>query len=181
MADTGWTFVGTGASDSSFGTTAWSVPGNVTADDGSEAVAAFGGNTEYLKGTNLGLAIPSGDVIDGIEVRWERRIIVGVGPITTIRVRLVDETGTIGTTDRSSGDSWPNVVALQTEGSSTDLWGDTWSETDVEDVDFGFVVAASMPVGEAAAVDYMQMKVHHSPAAVVAGFIGDLAMMGAGR
>jgi hypothetical protein len=161
MKDTGWVTVGTGAEDASYGTKAWGADAsNVTADDSSYAVAASGsGNTYYLKGMNLGLSIPAGATIDGIEVRVEAG--EGAGASTLERVRIVKADGTIGATERGEGAALDGVETLYTYGGASDLWGESWSSTDTNDADFGFAVSFNQNFAGITAVDYMQVKIHY--------------------
>ncbi len=185
MADTGFVLVGTGANDAAFGSEAWINPTRVTADDNSDATNSMspgGGSTNYLKGTNLGLAIPAGSTIDGIEVRFEWWSSTGGENCTLTRCRMVKADGTIGTTDRSDGGVVPGSRTLKTLGGSTDLWGETWAEADVEDIDFGFVMAINKTfstVIEDLEVDAMWVKVYYTEAA--AGSAKSLMLLGVGR
>ena len=169
MADTGWVIVGTGGQISPG--KIWNSPSQITADDtlATQIQSIFDGDDTYqLKGSNVGLAIPGGDVIDGIEIRmnlWE----AGAGTGTIEEVFLVDEGGVVGSTNRAGGETMSTSTAnLDDYGGSTDLWGDTWSEADVEDVDFGFVCRQTHHGTGSTGhkCDYFAMKVYHStPAA----------------
>jgi hypothetical protein len=164
VADTGWVDVGTGVYDTSYGTTAWVSPEQITADDGSNAqIISVGAVTSYyLKGTNVGLSIPAEATIDGIEVRLEGRKSNAVTQ-TIDRIRLVDEAGTIGTTDRSAGETFTTSDVFYPFGGASDLWEDTWSETDVEDIDFGFVLAVVKGANFAQCfIDVFQVKVYYT-------------------
>lgn len=167
MADTGWVIAGTGANDNSYGTVAWSSPGNITADDGVNASSnldAFGNDpSNYLKATNFGHAIPTGATIDGIEVRYQAAEFTG-DQVQEDRVRLVDESGTIGSTDRSDGQSFTDLFVNYDKGGASDLWGDTWTESDIEDTDFGFVLATSVESGFFGMnmVDAMWTKIYYT-------------------
>ena len=171
-ADTGWINVGTATNDNSFGTMAWANPGNITASDDSvshvENTYAGSSNSNYLKGTNLGLAdgdIPAGATIDGIEVRFEIRDWIDGDPSTVQSCRLVKADGSIGTTDRASDDDIPSSDAYISKGGASDLWGETLSDSDVKDSDFGFVIAVTMPEQwNEANVDNFQVKVYYSAA-----------------
>ena len=64
-------YAGTGVDDSTVGTIVWTNPGNVTADDGSYAVAAAG-TTHYVKTEAYGEAVPANATILGIVVEVNR-------------------------------------------------------------------------------------------------------------
>lgn len=157
---------GTGANDGSYGSFAWSSPGNITADDASPAIASIPSatTTNYLKGTMAGnvFTLGSDQQIDGIKAGWE---INGMpSGVVWDRVRLV-KGGTVGSTDRSTGAAWPMSPTLTEFGGATDLWGDTWSYSDINATDFGSVISASTSGGASLAVDYGQITVYHTTVA----------------
>ena len=155
--ETGWTFVGTGSVDTSAGTVSWTTPGNITASDDSDAVANTGGATTFwLKGTNLGFAIPAGAIIDGIEFRVEGAY-TAVAP-TTIKVSIVKSDASIGSEDKGGVSPLTTSDALYTYGGAVDLWSETWSASDINDVDFGVVIAF---VGGLPTIDAFEMNVHY--------------------
>lgn len=171
MAVTAYKFAGTGANDASFGSQAWSNPGNIVSDNGSDATAAEGDHTtNYLKGTNFGFTstdIPVGSTIDGIELEYERFQEEGIAVIENNRLRAVKGGSVIGS--NVSGMNmilWsvgtPEVI---TEGGATNLWGTTWTQADVTASDFGFVLAADMAAGpgiRAAHVDFFRCRIYYT-------------------
>lgn len=165
MVDTGWVSPGTIVNDSAVGTVAWNNPSNVSTSDNSYALASTGGSetTNYLKATNFGFSIPTGSTIDGIEARVEKKRGSG-GSVTNDSVKIVKSDGSIGTESKSNG-NWSTTEAYSVYGSSTDLWTETWSYIDINDVDFGVVLSAAltglMGSGEAF-VDHIQIKVYYT-------------------
>lgn len=101
---------GVGTNDSAVGSVAWSNPSNITADDGSFAESANG-------------AFDGGaDIQDYV-------------------ISLILADGTISSTNKSTGAYWPTgSFAYSTYGSSSDLWGETWTAEDINDANFGVVV-----------------------------------------
>ena len=63
------------------------------------------------------------------------------GDVVDERARIVNADGTIGTTDKSIADDWSSSYAYVSYGSSTDLWGETWTAADINDANFGFALA----------------------------------------
>ena len=61
--------------------------------------------------------------------------------VSEYAIRIVKSDGTIGTTNKSTGAYLGGVDTYHSYGSSSDLWGETWSNTDINDVDFGMVFA----------------------------------------
>lgn len=150
---------GPGASfnDVTFGTIAWTTPGNAMASDDAYAQAAPGGGfTNYLHSNNFNLTVPGPAEVRGIEVNIERHS--ALGTVVDARVRLV-KGGVVGSTDRASGAMWPTSDAVATYGGSSDLWGDTWTAADVNASGFGVVVSVT-DGGDAALIDYVSVTVH---------------------
>lgn len=83
--------------------------------------------SRYLKAINF--FIPTYTVVNDILAAIEERSIA----ITTENaIRIVKTNGAIKTTNKSAGATLP---------SSVDLWGETWTTTAINDVDFGIVIA----------------------------------------
>lgn len=170
IADTGFVITGTAITDSSYGDRRWNNEDNAETDDNNRASVTLASpssfdESEYLKATNFGHSIPAGATIDGIEVQHRRENTDSSDDCHEERIRLVDELGAIGTTDRADGADLPNATEETVQhGGSTDLWGDTWGETDVEDTDFGFVIAfmhtsgGSLTIG----VEAMWTKIYYT-------------------
>jgi hypothetical protein len=154
---------GTGANDASFGTAAWTTPTNITASDDARATQslAAGATTQYLKASSFGFTIPSGATIDGIVVEAEE---FGGTGVVEARARIVKADATIGTTDKSTGAALPTSDTYRSYGGTTDLWGETWSATAINDSDFGFVFAATNGAGvsRTVSVDHVRITVHYT-------------------
>lgn len=176
MAETTWKIAGTGASETISGgnSTDWTSPSNITADDDTLAHYDIGtgdnAQSAYLKGTNFGFTasdIPSGSTIDGIEFRYDREEGSNTDNISTNRLRPI-KGGTIGSTDVSGMDTseWDNASEVITEGSSSDLWGETWTQSDILSSDFGIALAADCDgTTPDAYVDYFEVRIHYTEGA----------------
>lgn len=147
MATAGPNNPGTQASDTTLGGLSWTNPSDAATSNDAWATAlltASGGATpfsQYLKLTGFGFSIPAGATIDGITVSVERNK-TGFGTIVDNRVRIV-KGGTIGSTDKASATAWPATTdSSASYGSSSDLWGDTWASTDINDSGFGIAISA---------------------------------------
>jgi hypothetical protein len=156
---------GTGGDDATLGTTAWTNPTNIAADDGSYATA-LSATPHYLTVTNLGFSLPSGAVIDGIEVKVEGSISVAGRTVTPSAVRLI-KGGTISATSRHSDDltAFTTTDSVRTFGSSTTnpaAWGETLTDTDVNASNFGvgfryaFTGGSGVPTVR---IDYITVKI----------------------
>jgi hypothetical protein len=143
----------------------WNNPGNAITSNGQRAsttnTGGAGTYSEYLQATGFGFSIPSGATVLGIVVAVQRDD--AQNNTSDQAVRIV-KGGVIGATDKSSGTNWPTTEAYQSYGSSTDLWGETWTPADINSSNFGFVISARKLAGGAQAerVNHIQITVHYS-------------------
>jgi len=147
-ATAGPSFPTSGVNDTSIGITAWTAPGNVTASENTRATVTLvknSGVSQAIKATGFGFAIPADAFIDGITVEWETSEggTAAAGGIQDNAVRLV-RAGTIEATDRSNTTFWvaPASEAFVTYGGVVDLWGATWTATDINNANFGAAISA---------------------------------------
>lgn len=56
-------------------------------------------------------------------------------------VKIVKSDGSIGTTDKANN-NWTSSDAYTSYGSSSDLWGETWTREDINSSNFGVVIQA---------------------------------------
>lgn len=147
MSTAGPNICGTGADDATVGTTSWSNPTSIQADDGTNSSTSGSGSavTHYLKATNFGFSIPSGSIIDGIQVTFER-FYMSSSP-TDSEIKIV-KGGSISSTNRSAGATWSSSVGTtNTFGSTSDLWGETWTYSDINASNFGVVMSVTLAAG----------------------------------
>lgn len=186
MASQGPTSCGTGADDATIGTITWLNPTRITASDDSRATGTgtIGTVTHYLKGTNFGFTIPSGATIDGIVVEWERSdsLARSASPCLDNEIKIV-KGGTIGATNKADlVTAWGTTDAYAVYGSSSDLWGETWTDTDINGSTFGSVLSCqSSVVGGTylGQVDHCRITVYYTAASGVKSS-QTLSMMGVG-
>jgi hypothetical protein len=159
---------GTMADDASVGTIAWVNPDNAKVSNNTYTIALFNGGTysHRLKATNFGFTIPVGASINGILVSIEKYCPTPGGD-TTVRDRylnIIKADGSIGTTNNAKTTSmWPTSDSYISYGSSTDLWGETWTSADINDADFGVAFAVSDPAMVFQAnVDHIRITVYYS-------------------
>lgn len=140
MVSSGPNSPATGADDATVGSITWVNPGNIFSSDGSYATATMTATpSHYLKATNFGFSIPTGATILGIKVEIEK---LEAGSVFDNEVKIVKSDGSIGTTDKSNITEWPTTEAYTTYGGSSDLWGETWTATDINSANFGAVISA---------------------------------------
>ena len=172
MANTTATSPGTMANDTAVGTEAWSVVDNAKASDDNRAFNTSSFNdpvlpfiTNYLKATNFGFEIPTGATINGILVEIERSERSGFGSVYDSEVKIVKADGSIGTTNKAdTATAWTGTDSYFEYGASDDLWGETWTASDINDADFGAVLAANVFSGTfvSAGVDHIRITVYYT-------------------
>jgi hypothetical protein len=142
----------------------WVNTGNVVASDNVYATfgnisGPVGGYTDYLVVKGFGFAIPTGATITGILVEVERSDVNS--NTSDFQVNII-KNSIIGATNKAVAALWPTTDAYQSYGSSSDLWGDTWTATDINSAGFGVAIAAQRgATGGATAgkVDHVRISV----------------------
>lgn len=142
----------------------WTNPGNALSSDNSYASASLSSNgdfTDYLQITNFGFNIGVSNTIVGIEVEIEK---FG-DKVKDNQVRIV-KGGSIGTTDQSDNANWSNTDtnSYTLYGASNDLWGETWTPSDINASDFGVAISARRVGGGGGAavpnIDHIRITVY---------------------
>lgn len=159
MATTGVKLPSSGTSVARSTATAWTNPGNITADDGTVASITGGATgSAYLVGSNFGFAIPTNSVINGVRVIWD--VAESSAGTEVCTVQLQNETGALFGVTRSFTANG-TALTLYTVGSLTDLWGATLTPAIVNDVDFGvrmwFITSHNITV------DYVSVEIDYTP------------------
>jgi len=191
---------GTLANDNSYGTVAWTNVSNAASSNDSDASVFLEEETSnYLKATNFGFSIPTDATIVGIEVFVEKSESgPSAGDARTDSVKLV-KGGTISGDDRASDDTseWPSSDTVATFGGSNELWGLSWTDSDINASDFGVVFAVREDGREMDCyVDHISISIHYtlttpetlfieagyfqdtgSPISIVTGFEPDLLLL----
>jgi len=119
----------------------WANLGNVGASDNAYANApgltGTDNQTHRLDLKNWGFSIPSGATIDGIVATIEWRTSNNLRPLSEIQIRLLKAGSPTGSNKATYSNSSTASDAVDSHGGSSDLWGDTWDDTDVNATDFG--------------------------------------------
>ena len=154
---------------------AWVNPGNIVADDGTEAqitAATYDSPdvSQQLRGRNFGFTIPAGATITGIVVEIDRRSIIASSG-KDFRVQLCDPNGgspvLMGNNKADTVTVWPTTSAIATYGASNDLWGATITPAMVNDAFFSVALSVTANIANAdIGVDFMRVTVHYTPPAV---------------
>ena len=147
--------------NTSIGTINWSEPFKADiSDDGYASATVDLTITYYLKATNFNFTIPDGATIMGIEAIVEAKR-TGVVGVTFNSVKILK--GYIGSTEKSTGTALTTSDANYTYGSSTYLWGETWTPGNINNSNFGWVVSfTNLGSQGIVSVDAMWIKVYYS-------------------
>ncbi len=126
-------------------------------------------NTQCLTVSDFGFAIPAGAVIDGIVLDVEKRRTPGgsSGIVEDNGLQIMKGGVLVGPNKSQYGIDWPLTDTYVSYGSSTDLWGTTWTPADINASDFGvslasisYICGASVTTG----IDHVRMTVYYSTA-----------------
>lgn len=134
MASTGNVLAGTGENNAGIGATAWTSPGNVTADDAADATCNAGASSQYLVARNFGFAIPVGASIAGVTVRAEAS--EHSAGTESLNGQLQNDAGALVGSSQAQTISG-TAKSVYTYGGTADLWGATLTPAIVNDADFG--------------------------------------------
>lgn len=181
MASQGPFFPGTATSETSgdANEVTWTNPGNVGADDATEAsitAATFDSPDPsfYLYARGFGFTIPAGATVDGIVVEVDRRSIIANSGIDR-EIRLANSVGVlIGDDKHDAVTVWPSTSTVKTYGGAADTWNTGLSAADlltmVNDPDFGVYFQAQANIANAdIGVDFIRVTVHYTEAALPSG------------
>jgi len=166
----GPTLAGTGGTSGGCdgGTTfCWSNPSNITANDGTFATVTLGasGTSNELQGTNFGFFIAAGSTINGITVEIFKKSISGSS--TDVDVTIIKAGTATGTNLGHTGaaNNWLSAGGIDTYGSSSTLWGTTWTPSDINASNFGVQISCVdwVGLGATAGVDFMRITVTFTP------------------
>lgn len=123
-------------------------------------------NTQCLFATGFGFSIPLSATINGIVVEIEKR----ASPNATIQdnaLKLLKNNVELGT-DHASPNPWGMSDQYYSYGSSTDLWGSTWTPSEINAPGFGVGFASISYTcfgnGPAATsyIDHIRVTVHYT-------------------
>jgi hypothetical protein len=150
-AGTGWTTVANvGASDNAYATR------SILDLDVSPAL--------YI--STLNFAIPAGSTIVGITATLERKCSSTVYCSTNAakggKIQLTKVAGTGQGTNKGSSTAWTTSDVTETLGGAADLWGSTYTTTEINDAGFGLVIVAynsNTTSPRTAYIDYMALTV----------------------
>jgi hypothetical protein len=162
--------------NTSTGTVLWSNPSNAQTSDGvmTSAGVSIGllssAKTNYLMATGFNFSIPTSMTsICGITVEVEKSYNLLVGILSSMKdysVKIV-KGGVISGTDKATVSGWPVSNSYTTYGGSSDLWGLSWTPSDINDASFGVAVSAQVFSGVSALninalIDHIRITVFYN-------------------
>lgn len=161
---------GSAISDGS-GNYSFNNPSNCFSSDNSRASAQsllFSGVTDSLKVTDFGFSIPTAATICGIEVNIEKSssiFILNTAYVTDNSVRIIKNGNITGSDLEKTNVVWSTGDANTVYGDNGELWGTSWTPSDINSANFGIAISAKI-VGAigllpAARIDYVSMTVYY--------------------
>jgi len=182
---------GTVASDATKSGTAWTGPSNAVSSNDLYATCGLtgDGNSQYLKCTNFGFTaddIPAGSKIKGVFACVEIKASLSVpGVMFVIDARAV-KGGVVSTTNLAGSEVIDETGdEIKEYGGQSELWGETWTDSDITASDFGVAFAIEGigdPVGQTCSIDHVTLRVNYEGGTLMATqkLDGDLLVTGTG-
>lgn len=168
MPSSGNVFPASGISVDRASATAWTNPGNVVSNNGSDATAAV--PTDYLVCSNFDFsAIPDNAIIQGITVRVEASE-TGTGSSNYVPQLISDTTPTLIGAAKSAVTVSGSTKVVSTNGGVGDLWSAALTPAIVKNSGFG-VAIWSTDTTNTLAIDFVTIAVEYIvpiPGAVMA-------------
>ena len=149
------------------GSNNWTNPQYAQASDGNEAITSLNDwqTSDYLQCTGYGFSIPTGSTVNGITVSVQLYA-SRANSLRDTAMRLV-RAGVIQAFDGSATGYYPTTATYIDHGSATDLWGATWTVTDINNANFGAALASVKPStaggSRTAYIDHIQITVDYTP------------------
>jgi len=185
MAATGDTLAGTAVSTTRSGATvSWTNPSNAL-DDNTTLATCAGTliDSHWLHITNFNFSsIPDGSTINGIKVKFRRRVNTGSNDYFTEEIRLVNSGTLLGTAKNyySSPTYWTTTATVETHGGVSDTWGWTPVLATLKSSTFGVQLAVEDggSGGETCGVEVLWMDVTYTLGSVTNTTRGFFALVG---
>jgi hypothetical protein len=171
--------------------TDWTSASNVQTSDNVFATCLITGTnkpTYYLDAKNWGFQtsnnalpnyIPGSATINGIEVFITMKK-TGVGKIRDNKIILLKAGSEAGSSKARSSVLWPTTAAETKFGGNIDLWGTTWTASDLIDVGFGVRICAKNRGSKdaQAEIDYIRINIYFNQVFYYSKSTGNLESTG---
>jgi hypothetical protein len=143
----------------------WTSASNVLTNNSAYATKSLGPGVSSgtLDATNYGFALPAGATVTGITARIDRKTSAS-STIRDFTVQLLKAGSPVGSNKAATGTNWGTSDAYATYGSGSDLWGTTWTQSDVNASNFGLRLVARNNSGSTtatASIDHMELTVDY--------------------
>jgi hypothetical protein len=144
------------------GDVAWSDPNAVKVSNNAYCTisSAFNSASDTIDVTNFSFAVPSGATINGIDVEIECKG-SGVGVAGDSFVQLLKAGSAVGS-NKALGSAWPTSDTYVSHGGASDLWGTTWTDSQINASNFGVRFAAVINTSGTASVDHIRITVYYT-------------------
>jgi hypothetical protein len=159
MATTGNTFPTVGATVDRAASAAWSNPGNVVSDNGSNASAAV--PTDYLVTSGYGFTLPAHATIVGVTVRVEASE-TGSGSSSYIPQLHSATTPTLIGSAKTAVTVTGTTPVISSNGGTSDLWGATLTPAIVNNAGFGVSIWSTDTVNTLS-IDFVTIAIEYTP------------------
>lgn len=129
-------------------------------------IFADGDYTEFAWACNFGFSLPSGAVINGVTVSYERKHSGGTAVIND-EVSLIGDAGTIIGSLKSPSTNYSASDTIVTVGGPTDVWGASLTEAIVEHANFGVGISVKVVTAGTAnkgLIDHVSVTVRYNEA-----------------
>ena|SRR5271157_3740508 len=123
--------------------TGWTNPTDIESNGGFATWTTLAGNadtTNALVGTAFGFSIPAGATVNGIVVSFVRKLSsLSNFSASTTNIHML-KAGSLAGTAKGPGSAWTTPGVTETWGTTSDLWGTTWTPAQINDSGFGFQI-----------------------------------------
>ncbi|MCB8963405.1 MAG: HYR domain-containing protein, partial [Bacteroidales bacterium] len=157
-----------GVNTTGIGTSAWSNPNQAISNNNSFATVSLSASgvttSNYLRVTDYDFSIPGNATITGITVTIGRResSTSSGADVQDVQVRLLRNGVLAGDNKANTTQDWPTSETPANYGSSSDLWGTTWTAADINNNNFGVSLVVNSDNNRTAYVDYIYVAVTYS-------------------
>lgn len=160
--------------DASIGNITWANPNNSQTENGVSAVVSFigfeGTISHALTSTNYGFTVPVGSTINGILYEWKASSVSGGEFFAVNSAQAIIKGGVLSNAPDGgiNASDLTGTLTFYSAGSATDLWGNTWTVSDINASGFGAYLQigdVNEFVGSTAAVDVVRLTVFYTTAA----------------
>lgn len=145
----------------------WSNQGNAASSNNQYATATVDGTvTDPLRCLNYAFSIPSNATILGIEINLERRSSRTQNGGSRDNTLFLVKAGSAVGANRATTTAYTTADVVELHGSSSDLWGTTWTPAEINAANFGTVYTGTKPnsAGQphTISVDHIEITVYYS-------------------